>query len=120
MKFDAGATVNAMIGLPKIEGRFFYADDNEGFNFESRAGPIGTVLDTLLSLIEDTKPPAIALQALHAADVLPAFQADNWMALLDGDILPRIWNSNRSAISISDHSCERPEGRRSAVLTCAM
>lgn len=98
-RFDTGATVNAMVGPPEIKGRFFYSDDYEGFNFESRAVPIGSALDSLLALIEDSKPPAIALQALHVPDVLPSFQADNRMPLLDGDISPRVWISNRSMIA---------------------
>jgi len=96
---DAGGVVTAMVGSPEIKGRFFYTDDFKGFNFGSKNVPIGTALDTFLSLAEDPQPPAIALQALHVPDVMPSFLEGNAMPLLDGSIAPRIWMSNRSMIA---------------------
>ena len=98
-RLDFGGTVNAMVGPPKIEGRFFYSDDFQGFNFASETVSIGTALDTLLSLADKPQPPAIALQAMHVPDVMPSFLEDNTMPLLDSDIAPRIWISNRSIIA---------------------
>ena len=60
-----------MVGSPEIKGRFFYTDDFKGFNFGSKNVPIGTALDTFLSLAEDPQPPAIALQAMHVPDLMP-------------------------------------------------
>jgi hypothetical protein len=96
---DTGGTVSAMVGPPQIDGRFFYSDDFQGFNFESIDVSIGTALDNLVSLAEAPHPPAIALQALHVPDLMPSFLADNAMPLLDGEIAPRIWISNRSRIA---------------------
>jgi len=98
-RIDSGGTVNAMVGPPQIEGRFFYSDDFQGFNFESRDVSISTALDTLVSLAEDPQPPAIALQAMHVPDIMPSFLGDNTMPLLDSDIAPRVWMGNRSMIA---------------------
>ncbi len=98
-RFDSGATVNAMVGPPQINGRFFYSNDLMGFNFESRGVSISTALDTLVSLAEESQPPAIALQAIDVPNLLPPFPGDNAMPLLDSDIVPRIWISNRSMIA---------------------
>ena len=98
-RLDAGGTVSAMVGPPEIEGRFFYTDDFKGFNFWSKNVSIGTALDTYLSLAEDPQPPAIALQAMDVPDLMPAFLQDNTMPLLDSDVAPRIWMSNRSMIA---------------------
>ena len=98
-RFDTGSKVNAFVGTPEIEGRFFYSDDFQGFNFESRETSIGAALDTLVSLADDPRPPAIALQANFVPDVMPAFLRDNTMPLLDSRIGPRIWISNRSMIA---------------------
>ncbi|MDX1506682.1 MAG: cupin-like domain-containing protein [Woeseiaceae bacterium] len=98
-RIDSGSAVTAMIGPPEIRGRLFYSDDFKGFNFGSKAVPLGTALDTYLSLAEDPEPPAITLQALHVPDVLPSFVEDNPLPLLDGNVVPRIWISNRSIIA---------------------
>ena len=95
----AGGTVNAMVGSPQIEGRFFYSDDFKGLNFGSETVALGTALDTLLSLADKPQPPAIALQALYVPEMMPSFLGGNAMPLLDGDIAPRIWISNRSMVA---------------------
>ena len=98
-RFDNGGAVNAMVGPPEINGRFFYTDDYQSFNFGSKNVSISVALDTLLSLAEDPQPPAIALQAMHAPDIMPTFVAENSMPLLDSDVAPRVWMSNRSMIA---------------------
>ena len=62
--FDTGGTVKAIVGAPQIKGRFFYSEDFQDFNFESRGISISAALDTLVSLSEAPEPPAIALQAI--------------------------------------------------------
>ena len=98
-RFDTGGTINAMVGPPQIEGRFFYSDDFQGFNFESRDVSISTALDTLVSLAEAPQPPAIAMQAIDVPNIMPSFVGDNEMPLLASAIVPRIWISNRSMIA---------------------
>ena len=98
-RVDTGGTVNAIVGPPEIKGRFFYSDDYQDFNFVPRDVSISTALDTLVSLAEDAQPPAIALQAMHVPDIMPSFLGDNTMPLLDSDIVPRVWISNRSMIA---------------------
>ena len=34
-RFDTGGAVSAVVGPPEIEGRLFYTDDFQGFNFAS-------------------------------------------------------------------------------------
>ena len=88
-----------MVGAPEINGRFFYTDDFQAFNFGSKSVPLGTALDTFVDLAEDPQPHAIALQALNVADLMPSFLADNAMPLIDSDIAPRAWISNRSMVA---------------------
>lgn len=98
-RIDAGGPVNVMVGAPDINGRFFYSDDFRGFNFESRQVSISAGLETLVSLAANPQPPAIAMQAIHVPEQMPAFLDDNTMPLLDNTIAPRIWISNRSVIA---------------------
>lgn len=98
-QFDTGGAVNAVVGHPRINGRFFYSEDLKSFNFEPRKVAVGAALDTLVSLMEAPEPPAIALQAVPVPEILPGFQEDNAMPLLDGHIAPRIWLGNRARIA---------------------
>ena len=96
---DSGATVTAMVGAPEINGRFFYTDDFQAFNFGSKSVPLSTALDTFADLAGDPQPHAIALQALHVPDIMPTFLEQNPMPLIDSDIAPRAWISNRSMVA---------------------
>jgi hypothetical protein len=98
-RFDSGAAVTAMVGAPEIHGRFFYTDDFQAFNFGSKSVPLSTALDTFVDLAGNSQPHAIALQALNVADIMPSFLADNAMPLIDSDIAPRAWISNRSMVA---------------------
>ncbi len=98
-RFDSGGEVNAMVGPPQIKGRFFYSDDFQGFNFESKKVSISTALETLVSMADAPQPPAIALQAIDVPNVMPSFPRDNTMPLLDSDVTPRIWIGNRSMVA---------------------
>jgi len=98
-QFDTGRTVSAIVGPPEIKGRFFYSENYQDFNFGPRSISVGTALDTLLALAEEPQPPAIALQAMNALDIMPSFLGDNTMPLLDRDIVPRVWMGNRSMIA---------------------
>jgi hypothetical protein len=100
-RFDAGATVKTLIGSPAIKGRFFYKDDMSGLNFDRTQEPFGKALERLLAHLDDSEPPAIAIQAAAVADYLPAFAAANANPLLDASVGPRIWIGNR--ITVATH-----------------
>jgi hypothetical protein len=70
-RFDNGGAVTAMVGPPEIKGRFFYSDDYQSFNFGSKQVSISSALDTIVSLTEESQPPAIALQALNIPELIP-------------------------------------------------
>lgn len=98
-RFDNGGVVNAIVGAPEINGRFFYSEDLQGFNFQSRRVSFSSALDDLVSLADVPEPPAVALQAVPVPDIVPKFPDDNSMPLLDGHIAPRIWLGNRTTIA---------------------
>ena len=98
-QFDSGSPITAMIAPPEANGRFFYTDDFQAFNFGSRNVALGAALDTFNELAEEPQPAAIALQALHVPDIMPSFLEDNVMPLIDSDIAPRAWISNRSIVA---------------------
>ncbi|MDH3430512.1 MAG: cupin-like domain-containing protein [Gammaproteobacteria bacterium] len=98
-QFDTGQPVNATVGAPSIEGRFFYRDDLRGFNFERKLVSVSTALDNLVALIDKPDPPAIALQAVPVSEVLPSFETENVLPLVDKTVAPRMWLGNKSTIA---------------------
>src|SRR4051812_31713725 len=115
--FDRGAIVDAFVGPPEIQGRFFYRGDLGGFNFERRRGPFGDVLRDILALSAQESAPAVYIGSAPVPDVLPGFAARNPMPLLDEAVaVPRIWIGNRSVVSthfdLSDNIACVIAGRR--------
>ena len=98
-RFDTEKQANATVGSPAIKGRFFYRDDLRGFNFERKLVTVSTALDNLAAMIDEPDAPAIAMQAIPVADVLPGFQQENVLPLVDSALAPRMWLSNRSRIA---------------------
>ena len=119
--FDRGAEVEAFVGPPEIGGRFFYAPDMRGFNFERRKGRLADVLRTIERLPEMENPPAIYVGAAAVPDCLPGFAAQNALPLLEGsNAVPRIWIGNESVVSThfdqSDNIAVVAAGRRRITL----
>ncbi|MBT8090917.1 MAG: cupin-like domain-containing protein [Gammaproteobacteria bacterium] len=98
-QFDSEKAANATVGAPSIKGRFFYRDDLQGFNFERKLVTVSTALDNLAALIDRPDSPAIAMQAIPVLDVLPGFEKENVLPLIDPTLAPRMWLGNRSTIA---------------------
>lgn len=99
--FDRGLSVGAMLGPPRINGRFFYNDDLTGFNFKRETVKLGGAFEYLLSVADADRPPAFAVQSIPARANLPGFDAENVMPLLDPSVEPRLWIGN--AVSVAAH-----------------
>ncbi len=52
-----GPPVVATVGPPEIDGRFFYDDTLQGFNFRRENVPLGVALKTLLKYATDPAAP---------------------------------------------------------------
>ena len=115
--YDRGAPVDAFLGPAAMQGRYFYADDLKGFNFERRRGPLAGVLDFLLRSAEDPAPPAFYVGATPVPETLPGFDSANPMTLLARETaIPRAWIGNRSTVTthfdVSDNIAVVVAGRR--------
>jgi hypothetical protein len=99
-RFDRGATAEAFVGPPEIGGRFFYGAGAAAFNFERRRGPLKDIVEAIARLETATEAPVIYVGSTPVAEVLPGFERENPMPLLDGiDTEPRIWIGNRTIVS---------------------
>ncbi len=93
------ATVGLLRGPPEIEGRFFYNADLSGFNFSRQLAPLGQVLDSLMALLAEPRPPALYVGSTTVDTCLPGFAAENTLGFGARDPLASIWLGNRSRIA---------------------
>ena len=93
------ATVNAMLGAPEIDGRFFYNEALDGFNFQSMRVRLDAVLDELEKHLANPTPPAIYVGSTTIDGALPGFRGENDVDLGPRDPLASIWIGNRTRIS---------------------
>jgi hypothetical protein len=93
------ATVNAMLGPPEIDGRFFYNAAMDGFNFQSMRVRLDAVLDELAKHLATTRPPAIYVGSTTIDGALPGFRGENDVDLGARDPLASIWIGNRTRIA---------------------
>lgn len=94
---DRGLPVYTIAASPDSGGRFFYSDDLKGLNFKRGQIPLPQVLGQLLAQIDDEKAHSIAVQSLPVRDVMPEFEAQNPMPLLDA--APTMWIGNRGKVA---------------------
>jgi mannose-6-phosphate isomerase-like protein (cupin superfamily) len=93
--------VGAIVGQPEIHGRFFYTDDMRGLNFTRGLSPLFPFLDRLLKDREHPRPLAMAVQSETIPELLPGFERENALPLLDPTVAPRAWIGN--SIRVAAH-----------------
>jgi len=98
-RFDAGLEMQAFIGEPRIAGKYYYADDLKGFNFERRTMRLGPALDKMIASLDVAGAPSLYAGSLPVKDYLPGFAAENPMPLLPASVGPRIWLGHASNVS---------------------
>lgn len=92
--FETGRPVSAFLGTPGMGGRFFYAGDLKGFNFDR----IELSLSDLLRRLAARGPEYLYAGAIPAPSHLPGLAEANPMPLLaaDKDRLTSLWLGNRT------------------------
>ena len=116
-RFDTGAMAEAFVGPPAMEGRYFYAADMRGFNFERRSGPFGALVRDIARLGDAEGAPRVYVGSAPIAQVLPGFERENGVPLLSPDLAAAfVWVGNRSEVSahfdLSDNIACVVAGRR--------
>jgi hypothetical protein len=99
LKYYQQATVAVFLGLPEIEGRFFYNEDVTGLNFRPAMIKLDTVLDEILRHVDAEKPPALYVGSTTIDTCLPDFRRENDFDFGARDPLASIWVSNRTRIA---------------------
>ena len=98
-KFYNHKPVHSAYGEPKTQGRVFYNDEMNGFNYENISTDLNLVLDKLLAHIADSRPPTIYVASTEINAWLPGYNNEN-NALIDHlTPLTSIWIGNQSTIA---------------------
>lgn len=98
-RFDHGTMpVVAMVAPPEVEGRIFYDEHLQGFNFRHERIPLAVALKTLLKYFHDDAAPTIYLGATTIDTYLPGLLAEHDLDLGDRESLASVWIGNRSRI----------------------
>ncbi len=97
--FCGESTVGAWRGPADIDGRFFYNHDMSGFNFQPQRLKFSAVLDELLALQGEDRPPALYVGSTTVDTCLPGFRSANDVALGAQQALASIWVGNRTRIA---------------------
>ncbi len=98
-RFDSGGEMEAFIGEPRIGGKYYYAEDLQGFNFERRRMRLAAALDMIVATLDQADAPSVYAGSLPLNDYLPGFTAENAMPLLPSSVAPRIWLGHASNVS---------------------
>lgn len=97
----AATRVGLWRGAPAIGGRFFYNERFDGFNFERVVGRFGDLLDELLAVADDPRPPALYLGSTELDGSFPGLRAAHDLPLLRAhDPQVSLWLGNRTRVAL--------------------
>ena len=109
-----------VVAAPELDGRFFYSDDLNGTNFKAVNAPFNQTLRQIKALDEQSDKHAISIQAASVLECLPDLRGEICLPILDIDVEPTVWVSNRSRVAahfdLSDNIACVAAGRRRFVL----
>ncbi len=91
---DAGKPAETFRQAPGGDGKYFYGDDPQGFNFQRAPIPLRLTLDRLNGLRGQAGAEHIYIQSAPLKDYMPRFKAENPLTVTGAE--PRIWIGNRS------------------------
>lgn len=100
LQFDSGARAEIFVGPQAMKGRFFYAPDMRGFNFERQQGSFAETLRYLAELADRDDAPHLYAGAVETGNALPGFAEADPLPLVEGlGAVRRVWIGNRSVVS---------------------
>lgn len=117
-KHDSRVATEIMVAPPSAQGRFFYAPDMRGFNFQRQRGTLSQLARRLRVLAGDAEPPGVYAGAAAARSHLPGFAETHPFPLAGAQAgaMMRIWLGNATQVAthfdLSDNFAVVALGRR--------
>ena len=100
LQFDAGKAVEAYVAPPEAAGRFFYADDMNGFNFERGFLRLADATALMIAQSRKERKNGVYAGSVPIQQVIPGFEKDNSLALIAGKAAEaRIWLGNETTVA---------------------
>ena len=93
-QLDSGVSVDAIMTAPEFEGRIFYKEALNGFNFVRNRLPLTAVVEQALRYAGHPRAPAVAVQSAPITECLPGFATANPLPVAHPSAQPRIWLGN--------------------------
>ena len=97
--FYKGVPVNTCYGAPENNGRVFYNEQVNGFNYQASKADLNLVLDKLLAHRNDPKPPTMYVGSTEVNSFLPGFKEQHQTSIDNYNPLTSIWIGNQSKIA---------------------
>ena len=107
--------VTAYLGEPQIDGRFFYNEEFNGFNFRSGAAPLAAVLERLTNQLGQDDAQTIYVGSSMVDKWLPGFGGQR-PAMPGDQPLVSFWLGNQSRIHTYDYPDNIACGGRTTTL----
>lgn len=99
LRFSNDRPVRAFVGEPTIEGRYYYSDDLNGFNFEQTDMPLAEALSHVIEGASSAAPKSYYVGSVDTAHHLPGFAAEHIASVVPEHVTPRIWIGNASRVT---------------------
>ena len=97
--FYRGRPISAFIAESEIQGRFFYNDTLDGFNFTQLETTLDRVINKLTELQAESEPAALYVGSTNVDAWLPGFRHENDLPLQHLNPLVSLWIGNRSRVA---------------------
>ncbi len=91
--------VNAFLAQADANGRIFYNENLDGFNFVQSQVYLDDALNKIVEIAGQTHPPTYYVGSLEIKDHLPDFGRDNKLDWQDIQVREGIWLGNQSVVA---------------------
>ncbi|GAA0858607.1 cupin-like domain-containing protein [Aliiglaciecola litoralis] len=98
-QWSNGKPVQAFEAPHEVQGRFFYNEQLDGFNFKPKNTTLDRVLDEILASINDEQAPCSYLGSTSIDHIMPGFRQHNDVPALANAPLVSIWAGAQSRIA---------------------
>lgn len=98
-RFDNNTVVDSLHLEARHDGRMFYNENMDGFNFSRKRQPFMSALHALLERQHSAEADSLYVGSTSVAHCLPGFLTENPIALEEADPLATLWIGNKSRIA---------------------